>query len=103
MNYAKSGEVYDWLIDEVNKLKVNQDDILKVLQPLAIKAVGKNGKAVELSPEDESAVEEWFDDNMGPDMYDSKREWVDDLKLMSKGSPNGSRLDDCCDETGISD
>ena len=103
MDYARSGEVYDWLIDEVNKLKVNQNDILKVLQPLAIKAVGKKKATAKLSSEDENAVEEWFDDNMGPDMYESKREWIDDLKWMSKGAPNGSQLEDCCDETGIGD
>jgi hypothetical protein len=51
----------------------------------------------------ESDVKEWFDDNMGPDMFDRKRDWVDDLKWMSKGAPNGSELDDCCDAVGAED
>lgn len=75
------------------------------LEKLLSKSVKKfEGRyASNLSPEDENAVEEWFDDNMGPDLYDSKREWVGDLRWMSKGSPNGSALDDCCDETGVED
>lgn len=51
----------------------------------------------------ERKVEEWFDDNMGPDMYDSKRAWMSDLRWMSKGSPNGSEADDCCDAVGCDD
>lgn len=50
-----------------------------------------------------SDIEFWFDNNMGPDMYDSKRAWVSDLRWMAKGAPNGSALDDCCDELGIDD
>ncbi len=55
-------------------------------------------------PQDlESSVEDWFDDNMGPDMYDSKRAWMSDLKWMAKGAPNGSVADDCCDAVGCDD
>ena len=48
-------------------------------------------------------ITDWFDDNMGPDMYDSKRAWMSDLRWMAKGAPNGSALDNCCDELGIDD
>lgn len=48
-------------------------------------------------------ITDWFDDNMGPDKYDSKRAWMSDLRWMAKGAPNGSTLDDCCDELGIDD
>ena len=51
----------------------------------------------------ESSVEDWFDDNMGPDMYDSKCAWVSDLKWMAKGAPNGSVANDCCDSVGCDD
>ena len=55
-------------------------------------------------PQDlESSVEDWFDDNMGPDMYDSKRAWVSDLRQMAKGVPNGEAADDCCDAVGCDD
>ncbi len=55
-------------------------------------------------PQDlESSVEDWFDDNMGPDMYDSKRAWTSDLRWMAKGAPNGSAAADCCDAVGCGD
>ena len=48
-------------------------------------------------------ITDWFNDNMGPNKYDSKRAWMSDLRWMAKGAPNGSTLDDCCDELGIDD
>lgn len=50
-----------------------------------------------------SEVEDWFEENMAPILYDDEKEWLKDLRAMSKGRANGSMVDDCIDEIGAPD
>lgn len=116
--YEQGIEDIDDMVEPLAKLgfKVTLDDDYdnkKVFSWMTLRDASANAwaKRTNLSkldgedePKDlESSVESWFDDNMGPDMYDSKRAWMSDLRYMSKGSPNGSEADDCCDAVGCND
>lgn len=50
-----------------------------------------------------SEVEDWFEEHMAPTLYDDEKEWLKDLRNMSKGITDSSTMDDCIDEIGAPD
>ena len=59
--------------------------------------IRKNYKPSKLSSRD--AITKWFDDNMGPENFNSKRAWMKELKYLADGM-NDPAVTDCCDATG---
>lgn len=50
-----------------------------------------------------SEVEDWFEENMAPTLYDDEEEWLKDLRAMSKGRADSPIMDDCIEEIGAPD
>lgn len=57
----------------------------------------KNHKPSRLSSRD--AITKWFDDNLGPENFNSKRAWMKELKYLADGQ-NDPTVTDCEDATG---
>lgn len=57
----------------------------------------KNYKPSRLSSRD--AITKWFDDNLGPENFNSKRAWMKELKYLADGQ-NDPAVTDCEDATG---
>lgn len=59
--------------------------------------IRKNYKPSKLSSRD--VITKWFDDNLGPENFNSKRAWMRALKYLADGQ-NDPAVTDCADETG---